>query len=72
MTAHHALSADMTIIEQFASSHCGVTSPSEPMMRRSRIDLGENHDPGRIATDRQDDFDIAEDKSGATRVSRPI
>ena len=26
--------------------------PPNPMMRRSRIDLGENHDPGRGATDR--------------------
>jgi len=27
MTAHHALFADTTIIGQFASSHCGITTP---------------------------------------------
>jgi hypothetical protein len=30
MTAHHALFADTTIIGQFASSHCGITTPLNP------------------------------------------
>jgi len=32
--------------------HIAASLPPNPMMRRSRIDLGENHDPGRGATDR--------------------
>jgi len=30
MTAHHALFADTIIIGQFASSHCGITTPLDP------------------------------------------
>ena len=46
----HALFAD-TPLSGSSHLHIAASLPPKPMMRRSRIDLGENHDPGKGATD---------------------